>query len=180
MKDTPEELGLRRYATSAGFAEYLGCSASYVRNVECGITEKWDKLASMVEKETGVSSEWLLSNPDPQQPIMSIHNNEWNPAEALDPLGRRNGMPDWRMLVRNCPDVLPGMIAKMVEEQLRHDLREGQDRFLIDLVRAFDDRDTFRLVDLIPAKREMESIVAKRLISQVWSDDSPDSNKDTE
>ena len=171
LKATPEELGLRRYATSAGFAEFLGCSSSYVRNVECEITEKWEKLASMVEKKTGVSSKWLLSNPDPQQPIMSIHNAEWNPAEALDPLGPREGMPDWRMLVRNCSDMLPGIIAKMVEEQLRYDLREGRDRFLTNLVRAFEERGTFRLFELIPAKREIHSIVEKGLISKFWSKD---------
>ena len=169
LKTTPEELGLRRHSTSAGFAEFLGCSSSYIRNVECGITENWVKLASLVEKKTGVSSDWLLSNPDPQQPIMVIHNTEWNPTEVLDPLGPREGMPDWRMLVRNCPDMLPGVIAKMVEEQLRYDLREGRDRFLTNLVRAFEESGTFRLSELIPAKREIHSIVAKGLISKFWS-----------
>jgi hypothetical protein len=84
------------------------------------------------------------------------------------------------MLTRNCPDILPGIVAKMVEEQLRHDMREGRDPFLIDLVRAFDKRGTFRLIDLIPAKREMQSIVDKALISRAWSDDSVDPNKPAE
>lgn len=170
LKFTPEELGLRRYATSAGFAEFLGCSSSYVRNVECGITENWVKLAALVEKKTGVSSEWLLSMPGPEQPIMGIRNTEWDPVVSLDPLGRRHGMPDWRMLSRNCPDLLPSIAAKMVEEQLRYDLREGRDHFLVDLVRAFESRRTFTLIDLIPAKQKIRAIMEKGLINKAWSE----------
>lgn len=179
LKHTPEELGLRQYSTSARFAEFLGCSSSYVRNVECGITANWTNLALRVEEKTQVSSDWLLSDPDPTAPIMSVHGKEWNPTEALDPLARRKGMPEWRMLMRDCPEILPGVIARMVEAQLSFDLAEDQHDFLVNLVLAFEKRGTFTAPELEPARREMESVVAKGLLSRAWREDSSEPKQPT-
>lgn len=134
LKTTPEEMGLRQYATGTGFAKFLGRSSSLIRNVECGITTNWENLAATIQRKTDVSSKWLLSDPKPDVPILDVHGRQWSPSRALDPLRPRKGMPDWRQLVETCPGVLPGIIAEFVKAELVLELSLGNHRFLENLV----------------------------------------------
>jgi hypothetical protein len=130
LKATPKEFGLREYATSAGFAKLLGRSSSLIRNVECGVTKKWDSVADLIQRKTRVSRKWLLSEPKPEDPILDVSGRPWNPGRELDPLRPRRDMPDWRMFVENCPGVLPDLVAEIVKAQLTLELSLGRTEFL--------------------------------------------------
>jgi transcriptional regulator with XRE-family HTH domain len=163
LKASPEEIGLRQYATSAGFAKFLGRSSSLIRNVECGITTNWTSLAEHIEDKTRVSCEWLLSQPGPESPILDIGGRPWNPVRELDPLRPRQGMLDWRLLLNTCPGTLPSFIGQLVEAQLIIEMSLGHHFLLEDIVSSFGRCGTFQN----PALRELALKAAKNLTEDV-------------
>ena len=154
LEISSERSGLRMFATSRGFASLIDRSVSSVRNVESGSTKKWDRLAKQIEKKTGISAEWMLSKPDPTEPILAIDGKPWNPEEAMDPLAGRDTGWNWNMLLEVSPESVVRLATKMVETRLSLDLlrkndssapvtRGGND-FLRNLVRLIDDSESFR------------------------------------
>ena len=154
LENSSEKSGLRMFATSAGFASLIDRSASSVRNVESGSTKKWDRLAKQIEKKTGVSAEWMLSDPNPARPILAINGKPWNPEEGMDPLAGGDTGWNWNMLLEVSPESVVRLATKMVEVRLSLDLlrendssapvtRGGND-FLRNLVRLIDESESFR------------------------------------
>lgn len=174
---------LRQYSTSEGFAKLLGCSASWIRNIECEIVTNWNKLAYMIEQKTQVSHKWLLRNPGPDDAIEDIFGMPWKPSRMIDPFGPRVGMPDWRELLDHCPDIIPEIIARMVEEQLRYDLARdhpdhpGRLDFLENIISHFRDKGTFKREEFNKAQREVREMVEKRLGSKLWGEDTAAGNR---
>lgn len=118
LKETPEELGLRGFSSSQGFASWLGRSSSLIRNVECGIKPNWEKLAKLVESKTGVGFEWMMSSPSPTEPIMDVDGKPWSAAERLDPLAGVNGAPNWRILLKTSPVSVVRLAVIMTETMM--------------------------------------------------------------
>lgn len=114
LKNTPEELGLSKYGSAAGFAKLIGRSPSLVRNVESGFTPKWGALAELIERKVGVSREWMLSEPGERDPIRHVKGGLWDPRKHLDPLAAKDKMPDWREVQRLQPAAVPRMIAELL------------------------------------------------------------------
>ena len=167
LKSTPEEMGLREYATSAGFAKFLGRSSSSIRNVECGITTNWRSLAETIQRKTNVSSKWLLSNPGPDEPILDVFNRPWSPSSQLDPLRQIKGAPNWRKLLNACPGVLPRYIAQLVEAQLVLELSLGHHDFLERLVAALNRSHTFENPALEMSRHKAFSLITEGMDRQV-------------
>jgi hypothetical protein len=121
--------------------------------VESGSTKKWDRLARQIEKKTGVSAEWMLSNPSLSDPILDVRGNSWNPEEALDPLQGDDSELNWRLLLEINPESVVRIVVKMVETRLSLDLvmrrngtvpgsRGGND-FLRSLLRLIQESGSF-------------------------------------
>lgn len=154
-----ERSGLRIYGTSEGFASLIDRSVSSVRNVESGSTKKWDRLAKQIEKKTGVSAEWMLSNPELTGPILAIDGKPWKPEETMDPLAGRDTGLNWNMLLEVNPESVVRLATKMVETRLSLDLLRGNDAsapvtrggndFLRRLVRLIDESESFRDPDFV-------------------------------
>jgi len=176
LKATPEEMGLRQYATSAGFAKFLGRSSSMIRNVECGITTTWGNLATTIQRKTSVSSVWLLSDPGPDEPILDVRGKLWSPSRALDPLRPRKGMPDWRMLLGNCPGTLPRYMAQLVEAQMVLELSLGQHKLLEHLVSVLHRSGTFANPALAETRLKTSSLIREGMDREVWRTDHTDVN----
>lgn len=167
LKSTPEEMGLREYATSAGFAKFLGRSSSSIRNVECGITTNWRNLADAIQRKTNVSSAWLLSNPGPDEPIIDVRGRPWSPTSQLDPLRQKRGAPNWRKLINACPGLLPRYIAQLVEAQLVLELSLGHHEFLERLVAVLDRSSTFENPALELSRLKAFSLISEGMDRQV-------------
>ena len=142
------------FATCEGFASLIDRSASSVRNVESGSTKKWDRLASQIEMKTGVSADWMLSNPDPTEPILAIDGKPWIPEKAMDPLEGKNTGWNWNILLEVNPESAVRLATKMVETRLSLDLLRPNDAssrvthggsdFLRRLVRLIDESESFQ------------------------------------
>lgn len=137
FNNTPDASGLRDFHTAAGFAVFLGRAASTIRNVESGQTKRWDRLARHIEATTGVSAEWMLSKPEPSQPIIGVDGKPWNPEEHLDFLGGATAI-NWRLLLQIDPQSTVNFAGRLVErklsEDLLGDLKEPETSFLNDLI----------------------------------------------
>lgn len=143
FKSASEASGLRQYRSSEGFAELVGRSSSTIRNVECGFTKKWDRLAKQIESMTGVSADWQLGNPHPFDPILGVDGEAWNPEQHLDYLGGNE--INWRVLLMTSPNGAAKLASKIVEIKIVKDLGVkkraggGQDtEFLTELAKLFD------------------------------------------
>jgi hypothetical protein len=141
FKNASEASGLRKYFSSADFASLLDRAPSSIRNVECGHTKKWDRLARKVEEKTGVSAQWMLGNPKPTDPILGVDGNPWVPERHLDHLGGAGGNIRWRSLLMTNPAGVAKLASRIVEIKLKQDFlggkSEGSDpetAFLKDLV----------------------------------------------
>lgn len=137
LKNTPEDLGLRKYGSAAGFAGLVGRSPSLVRNVESGFTPKWGALAELVERKIKVSREWMLSEPGEKDPIRHVMGGLWDPRKHLDPLAAKDKMPDWREVMRLQPAAIPRIMADIVHGALVWDLSIGSDHELRQVVSRF-------------------------------------------
>jgi len=122
FRGLPSISGLNSLSGAKQFARWIGCSESLIRNVETGAAEFSQKLAETIERKTQVSAAWLLSNPGPDEPIRDINGEEWSPR-WIDVFSAH---PDLGLLYRVCPSLLPRVIAKLVEAELRQDFFEGK------------------------------------------------------
>jgi hypothetical protein len=130
LRSTPDELGLSKYGSAAGFAELIGRSPSLIRNVESGFTPKWGALAELIERKIQVSREWMLSNPPSNQAIQHVNGGAWDPRRHLDPLAAKEKMPDWREYMRLKPAEIPRLIADLVHGALVWEISKGSDHEL--------------------------------------------------
>jgi hypothetical protein len=169
FKDTPLELDVRKYSTAEGFAKYLGRSTSFVRNVECGVIERWDQLASLVQKKTGVSREWLLSNPNVDDPILDVDGNEWDAGFQLDPLAPHGNMPDWRQLIQISPASIPSFVAESIKFQLIWELALGVDNGLADIIGVMRRLNTYESPALIQIVDHQKCEVRDRVSEKIWA-----------
>lgn len=122
FKELPKISGMRWLSGAKQFAQWLGCSESLIRNVETSPAKLSEKLASKIEAKTGVSAEWLMSETDANDPIIDVRGEEWSP-KWIDVFSAH---PDLGLLYRICPSLLPRVIAKLVEAELRTDFFEGK------------------------------------------------------
>lgn len=113
----------------------------------------------LIEEKIGVSSEWLLGEPELSHPILGIDGKPWAPEKYLDFLGKAAGGVDWRLLMSNSPIDTVKLASGIVEVKLKDDLIsrsiEGDTpshRFLTDLVElldrhgCFDDKEILELI----------------------------------
>jgi hypothetical protein len=126
FKHASEASGLRKYFSSADFAFLLDRAPSSIRNVECGHTKKWDRLARQIEEKIGVSAEWMLGNPKPTDPILAVDGKPWYPERHLDYLGGSGGNIKWRSLLMANPDGVVKLACRLVEIKLKQDLLGGE------------------------------------------------------
>lgn len=143
LKETPEDLRLRQYATAEGFSKLIGRSSSLIRNVECGVTSRWDDLARLIELKTKVSKDWLLSAPKEGDPIQDRQGRPWKPERDLDPLAPRKNMPDWRFLLKENPALIPELISQAIKAQLILDMSYGHENNIGNMISLFDRIGTF-------------------------------------
>ena len=168
LKKTPEQMGLRQYSTSAGFAKLLGCSSSLIRNVESGFTKKSHNLALLIQRKIGVSAEWLLSSPEPESPILDSRHRPWDPGRHLDPLAPGEGTPDWRMVMNASPGTLVTYVSMLVEIQLALELSLGYQDFLEQLVRSFRRAKTFANPALDDARENISRILGEGFYNRLF------------
>ncbi len=163
LKQAPKEFGLRKYATANGFAKLLGRSPSHLRNIECGTIDNWEHIASLIEKKTKVSSKWLLTETDPNAPILDINGKVWKPERHMDPLASRLGMPDWRFLLQRNPVAIPEIISRTIKAQIILEMTFGDDESLSSMVSFFENAWIFRN----PATEQVLSDVVKKSSDQM-------------
>jgi hypothetical protein len=134
---TPEwdELGKAR-----NFARWIGRSESLLRNVENRIVPLSTNLARRISERTGVSEEWLLSDPPENSEIPARNGGLWDPLLLLDPLVL--GDYDFRNALPMAPRLVLQLALAIVETGCVRALQENDHTPLV------------RLMDLI--KREMD------------------------
>lgn len=165
FKFTSVASGLREFRTSAGFAKLIGRAPSSIRNVEGGHTKKWDRLARHIASITGVSADWMLSDPNPSDPIIGVDGTPWEPEDKLDYLGGGGGNINWRTLIAVSPKGAATFAGRIVEMKLSDDLVRGEKMkdnpstlFLSDLARLFEKHDC--LGNQTVVNRFLESIIS--------------------
>lgn len=116
-----EESGLREYASVRGFARFVHCSESGIRDIEQKgkISRRFSQL---IEMATGVSAEWLMRCPDDSEEIVGVNGLPWR-GEDLDLLRL---LPGLKPMLIACPSVLPAVIGKLVEMMLKEDFVEAK------------------------------------------------------
>jgi DNA-binding phage protein len=121
-----EESGMKNYASTAGFANWLGRSPSLIRNVENGNATLSKHLAAIVEYKTGVSAAWLLSD-DASGPgeIMAKTGLPWNPVDYLDPYSSRGLLSYFGILLDKEPHLVPALVGAVVEARIMMELVRG-------------------------------------------------------
>ena len=169
FKDTPLELDLRKYSTAEGFAKFLGRSTSFIRNVECGVIERWDQLASLVQRKTRVSMQWLLSNPSMDDPILDVDGNKWEAGFQLDPLAPHGNMPDWRQLMQLSPASIPNFIAESIKFQLVWELSLGVDNGLARIIGSMLRLNTYESPALVQLVDHQKCEVRDRVSEKIWA-----------
>ncbi|MEY3896968.1 MAG: hypothetical protein RLZZ214_2489 [Verrucomicrobiota bacterium] len=118
-----EESGMKNYASTAGFANWLGRSASLIRNVENGNATLSKHLAAIVEYKTGVSAAWLLSdNASGPGEIMAKSGLPWNPVDYLDPYSSRGLLSYFGILLDKEPHLVPALVGAVVEARIKMEL----------------------------------------------------------
>lgn len=166
LKKSPERFGLRRYSTSQGFAELIGRSPSAIRNIECGFSKNWVKTAELIEGKIGVSAEWLLGDPNPEEPILGRDRLLWRPEVYLDPLDKRHGSVNWRRLLDRFPDSLPELVGKFVERALLVELSLGYSELLIRIVTSMDECRVFQNPALVDEFGQITDEWSKKAFAQ--------------
>ncbi len=169
FKDAPPELDLKKYSTAEGFAKFLGRSTSYIRNVECGLIKRWDQLASLVQRKTRVSRQWLLSNPSLNDPILDVDGNKWEAGFQLDPLAPHGNMPDWRQLIQFSPASIPSFIAESIKFQLIWELSLGVDNGLARIIGSMRRLNTYESPALVQVVDHQKCEVRDRVSEKIWA-----------
>ncbi len=169
FKNAPLELDLSKYSTAEGFAKFLGRSTSFVRNVECGVIERWDQLATLVQRKTRVSKEWLLSKPSMNDPILDVDGNKWEAGFQLDPLAPHGNMPDWRQLIQLSPGSIPDFVAESIKFQLTWELSLGVDKGLAYIIGSMRRMNTYESPGLVQLVNHQKCEVRDRVSEKIWA-----------
>ena len=138
-----EESGLRDYASVRGFARFLGCSESAIRNIERKDADRKEpisrRLAQLIEWRTGVSANWLMQWPDDSVPIRGVNGRPWR-GENLDLLRL---LPGLKPMLIACPSLLPAAIAKFTEMMLKEEFVDGDVGGLLAVLQLLQRRGLF-------------------------------------
>jgi hypothetical protein len=169
LKTAPEDSGLRQFSSSQGFAAWIGRSASLIRNVECGIMPKWERLAKLIEAKTGVSAKWMLSSPSPTDPIIDVYGKLWLASDWLDPLAGGDGKsPNWRALLKTSPESVQRIVVRMVEAQIRLEMSTGSNDFLVSVITLLQDFHAFDNTDFLKNLTEAFENEKSVIMKQLW------------
>ncbi len=107
-------------------------SESLLRNVENRVVPLSANLARRVSERTGVSADWLLSDPPDHDPIPDRHGGIWDPLRLLDPLVL--GDHDFRNALPMAPQPLLQLALAMLEVACLRGLQQGDSTLLIRLM----------------------------------------------
>ena len=121
-----DESGMKKLASVSGFAKWLGRSESLIRNVENNVTEFSGQLARLIELKTGVSSDWMLSDDAATSIILAKDGSPWDAAEYLDPYVRGGLLFKMGLILDTKPDIVPALVAKLVEARLVLELQRNR------------------------------------------------------
>lgn len=168
FKNTPLELDLKKYSTAEGFAKYLGRSTSFIRNVECGVIGSWDQLAGLVQRKTRVSRQWLLSNPNMDDPILAVDGNKWDAGFHLDHLSPHGNMPDWRQLIHLSPSSIPNFVAESIKLQLIWELSLGVEKGLAHIIGSMHRMNTYESPALVQMVNYQKCEVRDKISEKIW------------
>lgn len=161
LKKVPKEIGLKDHSTAVGFAELVGCSSSWIRNVECRATKNWASLARRIESVVGVSAKWLLSDPPIDEPILDSIGKVWDPVKYLDPLSAHEGMPDWRKLYNEAASAIPYIMAEDLKATLIWDLSLGLKDSMASTISFFKELKIYKSPALEGRREKNEEIIGK-------------------
>jgi len=168
LKHAPEETRLSDHSTAAGFGDLVGCSSSWIRNVECRATKNWASLARRIESVAGVSAKWLLSEPSPDEPILDSFGQVWDPVKYLDRLSAHEGMPDWRKLLNDAPSAIPYIMAEDLKAMLIWDLSLGLQDSMASTITLFKNLKTYRSPALTGRREKNEEMIGKLLSKKFY------------
>jgi transcriptional regulator with XRE-family HTH domain len=168
LRNTPDELGLSKYGSAAGFAELIGRSPSLIRNVESGFTPKWGALAELIERKIKVSRDWMLSNPPSNQAIQHVNGGPWDPRKHLDPLAAKEKMPDWREYMRLQPAAIPRLIADLVHGSLVWELSMGWDDEIRKIVSRISNGGYYHNPGMQELVERQTQQIAQSVMERLW------------
>ncbi len=114
------------------FARWLGRSESLLRNVENRIVPLSANLARRISERTGVSADWLMSDPPEHEPIPDRDGGTWDPVCLLDPLVL--GDHDFRKALPMAPQLLLRLALAIIEVAGERGLQQGDTRLLVRLM----------------------------------------------
>jgi len=141
---------LNKLSKARNFARWIGRSESLLRNVENRVVPLSANLARRIAGNTGVSAEWLLSDPPADCPIPAADGGVWDPLRTLDPLVL--GDYDFRNALPMAPELLLQLALAMFESACLHELRRGGNTSLVSLMdlvkRHLDFKDAKVIADL--------------------------------
>ena len=116
----------------ANFARWLGRSQSLLRNVENRIVPLSRNLARRIAERTGVSEDWLLSDPSADAGIPDRNGGPWDPLRLLDPLVL--GDYDFRNALPMAPHLVLQLALAMVETGCAQGLQKNDNTLLVRLM----------------------------------------------
>lgn len=123
---------LNKLSKAKNFAQWIGRSGSLLRNVENRAVPLSANLAHRISERTGVSAEWLLSDPPADSPIPAADGGIWDPLRTLDPLVL--GDYDFRNTLPMAPQLLLQLALAVLEAGCSQAIRKGDDTLLINLM----------------------------------------------
>ena len=141
---------LNKLSQAKHFARWIGRSESLLRNVENSAVPLSANLARRISERTGVSAEWLRSDPPEGAPIPAASGGSWDPQRTLDPLVL--GDQDFRNALPMAPELLLQLALAIYETACLHEIRQGGNSSLVRLMdlikRQVDFKDEKIIADL--------------------------------
>lgn len=113
---------MRKYASVAGFAKWLGRSESLIRNIESGSTGLSKQLAKLIELKAGVSADWIMSDGARETAILAKDGSLWNPANFIDPYAKGGLLSNMGLLMESDMKLVPAMVGALVEARIMLEL----------------------------------------------------------
>lgn len=139
----PKESNAHKLSKVRDFSLWIGCSESLIRNVEKGVAKLSPKMASVIERKTGVSKKWMLDPDAAGTAILDHAGRVWS-AKRLDPFCY---LPNLYPLLISCPTLLPSIIARLLEAQMLNELHQGRVSMVISLINRLAKQDFFEETD---------------------------------
>jgi len=123
---------LNKLSKAENFAQWIGRSGSLLRNVEHRAVPLSANLARRISERTGVSAEWLLSDPPAGSPIPAVDGGIWDPLRLLDPLVL--GDYDFRNTLPMAPQLLLQLALAILEAGCSQALAKGDNTPLVNVM----------------------------------------------